>query len=190
MKREFLKGLDLEDEIIEKIMSENGRDIEKYKKEVEKKKEELESKETELETVNKKVSELEKIDIESMKKEANDWKSKAEQAQKDKELIESQMSEQTYNLNLDNYLSNFKFSSNLSKEAVKIKMKEKGLEYKNGAFEGAEDYIKELQANDPGAFISGNNIPKIVGASGGGAGETKVSLMEQMIAKNKEMLSI
>lgn len=38
MKREFLKDLNLEDEVIEKIMSENGRDIEKYKKEVEKKK--------------------------------------------------------------------------------------------------------------------------------------------------------
>lgn len=187
MKREFLKGLDLEDEVIEKIMSENGRDIEKYKKEVEKKKEELESKESELETVNKKVSELEKIDIESVKKEVNDWKSKAEQAQKDKELIESQMSEQAYNSNLDNYLSNFKFSSNLSKEAVKMKMKEKGLEFKDGAFKGADDYIKELQASDPGAFVNGSTVPKIVGKSGGDAGETKISLMEQMIAKNKEM---
>ena len=178
MKREFLKDLNLEDEVIEKIMSENGRDIEKYKKEVEKKKEELESKNTELETANNKI------------KEANDWKSKAEQAQKDKELIENQMSEQTYNLNLDNYLSNFKFSSNLSKEAVKIKMKEKGLEYKDGAFEGADDYIKELQANDPGAFISGNSVPKVVSSSSGDAGESKVSLMEQMIAKNREMLNI
>ncbi|HDF4156563.1 TPA: hypothetical protein PC372_003309 [Clostridioides difficile] len=190
MKREFLKSLDLEDEVIEKIMSENGRDIEKYKKEVEKKKEELESKNTELETANNKIKDLEKIDVESIKKEANDWKSKAEQAQKDKELIENQMSEQTYNLNLDNYLSNFKFSSNLSKEAVKIKMKEKRLEYKNGAFEGADDYIKELQSTDPGAFISGNDIPKVVSSSGGNAGDTKVSLMEQMIAKNREMLNI
>lgn len=190
MKREFLKDLNLEDEVIEKIMSENGRDIEKYKKEVEKKKEELESKNTELETANNKIKDLEKIDVESIKKEVDDWKSKAEQAQKDKELIENQMSEQTYNLNLDNYLSNFKFSSNLSKEAVKIKMKEKRLEYKNGAFEGADDYIKELQANDPGAFISGNSVPKVVSSSSGDAGESKVSLMEQMIAKNREMLNI
>lgn len=186
MKREFLKSLNLEDEVIEKIMSENGRDIEKYKKEVEKKKEELESKETELETVNKKVSELEKIDIESIKKEADNWKSKAEQAQKDKELIESQMSEQTYNSNLDNYLSSFKFSSNLSKEAVKIKMKEKGLEYKDGAFEGADDYMKELQTSDPGAFVGGNEIPKIVGTSGGNTGSNKINIIDEMIAENKK----
>ncbi|MGO1044509.1 phage scaffolding protein [Clostridioides difficile] len=186
MKREFLKSLGLEDEIIEKIMSENGRDIEKYKKEVEKKKEELESKETELETVNKKVSELEKFDIESIKKEASDWKSKAEQAQKDKELVESQMSEQTYNLNLDNYLSSFKFSSNLSKEAVKIKMKEKGLEYKDGAFKGADDYMKELQTSDPGAFVGGNEIPKIVSTSGGNAGSNKINIIDEMIAENKK----
>lgn len=187
MKREFLKGLDLEDEIIEKIMSENGRVIEKYKKEVEKKKEELESKNTEIETANSKIKDLEKVDIENIRKEIDDWKSKAEQAQKEKELVESQMTEQTYNLNLDNYLSSFKFSSNLSKEAVKIKVKEKGLEYKDGAFVGADDYIKELQASDPGAFVSGSSIPKIVGSSGGDYEGTKVSLMEQMITKNKEM---
>ncbi|HBG6395188.1 TPA: hypothetical protein KQW89_003654, partial [Clostridioides difficile] len=74
MKREFLKDLNLEDEVIEKIMSENGRDIEKYKKEVEKKKEELESKNTELETANNKIKDLEKIDVESIKKEVDDWK--------------------------------------------------------------------------------------------------------------------
>ncbi len=37
MKREFLKNLGLEDEVIDKIMAENGKDIEKAKGDLEEK---------------------------------------------------------------------------------------------------------------------------------------------------------
>lgn len=43
MKREFLKNLGLTDEQVNQIMTENGNDIEKYRKEVESKTKELET---------------------------------------------------------------------------------------------------------------------------------------------------
>lgn len=54
MKREFLKGLNLEEEVIDKIMSQYGEDIEKYKAqadELEKLKKDLKSRDEQLETL-------------------------------------------------------------------------------------------------------------------------------------------
>lgn len=54
MKREFLKGLNLEEEVIDKIMSQYGEDIEKYKAqadELEKLKKDLKNRDEQLETL-------------------------------------------------------------------------------------------------------------------------------------------
>ena len=50
MKREFLKNLGLTDEQVNQIMTENGNDIEKYRKEVESKTKELETLNTKYES--------------------------------------------------------------------------------------------------------------------------------------------
>ena len=74
MKTEFLKGLGIEEDVIAKIMSENGKDIEKEKVKVT----ELNGK---LEMANKKVSEYETT-IEDLKKSAEgneDFKKKFEE---------------------------------------------------------------------------------------------------------------
>ena len=74
MKTEFLKGLGIEEDVIAKIMSENGKDIEKEKAKVT----ELNGK---LEMANKKVSEYETT-IEDLKKSAEgneDFKKKFEE---------------------------------------------------------------------------------------------------------------
>jgi len=74
MKTEFLKGLGIEEDVIAKIMAENGKDIEKEKAKVT----ELNGK---LEMANKKVSEYETT-IEDLKKSAEgneDFKKKFEE---------------------------------------------------------------------------------------------------------------
>ena len=53
MKREFLKNLGLTDEQVNQIMTENGNDIEKYRKEVESKTKELETLNTKYESAQK-----------------------------------------------------------------------------------------------------------------------------------------
>ena len=56
MKREFLKSLNLESDVIDKIMTQYGEDIEKFKKqadEIEESKKEIKSKDRELEELKK-----------------------------------------------------------------------------------------------------------------------------------------
>lgn len=97
MKREFLKELGLEDEAINKIMAENGKDIESLKgklSDTEQKLSEAQGKVTQYES---KVTELEKLSAGNaeLKKQLDDLNAKiaadkaaAEKANADKELTE------------------------------------------------------------------------------------------------------
>ena len=60
MKREFLKNLGLTDEQVNQIMTENGNDIEKYRKEVESKTKELETLNTKYESAQNSLNDANK----------------------------------------------------------------------------------------------------------------------------------
>ena len=79
MKREFLKGFELPEDVIDQIMAENGRDIERFKAEVE----ELDSLRAQLTDAEQQLECFTQMDIEGIKKAADDWKTRAEQAEAD-----------------------------------------------------------------------------------------------------------
>ncbi len=62
MKTEFLKGLGLEQDVIDKIMAENGKDIEKHKGEATEAKTAVEKLEAQLGERDKQLEELKKVD--------------------------------------------------------------------------------------------------------------------------------
>ncbi|NLX61356.1 MAG: hypothetical protein GXZ06_02365, partial [Tissierellia bacterium] len=66
MKRQFLKELGLTDEQIDKIMAENGKDIEKYKTLAETKETELKQLKEHLEEANAQIEKFKDMDIESI----------------------------------------------------------------------------------------------------------------------------
>lgn len=72
MKRKFLEDLGLEEEVVNKIMAENGKDLTELKSKVDDLTEQINVKETTIKQKNEKISELEKVDIEAMKKEQFD----------------------------------------------------------------------------------------------------------------------
>jgi predicted nucleic acid-binding Zn-ribbon protein len=83
MKREFLKGLELADNLIDQIMAEHGKSIEKYKTANETQKTELDGLKKQLEEANKTVESFKDLDIDGIKKAADEWKEKAEKAEAD-----------------------------------------------------------------------------------------------------------
>ncbi len=92
MKREFLKGLGLADDAIDKVMAENGKDIENTKGDLKAKETELETKTKELETLqgqlktaNKQIEDFKEMDVEGIKKASDDYKEKYDKAIKDAE---------------------------------------------------------------------------------------------------------
>lgn len=69
MKRKFLEDLGLEADVVEKIMTEVGKDTTALKARVDDLTEQLNVKETTISEKNSKIAELEKVDVEAIKTE-------------------------------------------------------------------------------------------------------------------------
>ena len=94
MKTEFLKSLNLSQEVIDKIMAENGKDIAVEQKKAEKVIQErdsyklkAESLETQVNDANTEIQKFKDMDIDGIKKAADDWKETAEKAKADAEKL-------------------------------------------------------------------------------------------------------
>ncbi len=156
MKREFLKELGLEDTIIDKIMAENGKDIEKHKVLVEKEKqvseklkEELEGVKVQLVDANTQIEEFKGMDIESIKKSADEWKTKYET---ETQALIDNLAKKDYEYAVSEYLNNFDFVSDFTKKAFMQEFILQDFKLENGKFLGGDDFIKDFQKNNVGVF--------------------------------------
>lgn len=163
MKRDFLKELELTEEQINAIMAEAGKDIEKHKRDAEKTKEQLSVIQEQLNKANEEINSYREMDIESIKKSANEWKTKYEAETK---ALNEKLEKQAYEHAAKDYLSQYKFSSELVKKAVLAEFNSKEFKLDNGVFLGADDYMKGLQESDPGAFLVENQTPNSTGGVG------------------------
>ena len=84
MKTEDLKKQGLTDEQISFVMSENGKDIEKFKTENETNKTELKSVKEQLKSANETIESYKNMNIEDIKKSADDYKAKFEQSENER----------------------------------------------------------------------------------------------------------
>ena len=80
MKREYLKQLGLEQDVIDKIMAENGSDIEELKQQLKTAEADKETLSKQIAEANKQIEEFKGMDIEGIKKAAEDYKSKFEKS--------------------------------------------------------------------------------------------------------------
>lgn len=118
MKRTFLTGLGLDDDIISKIMEENGRDIEREKAVAGSLKEDhdnLKLKMSDMETELKTALNAESSDIGELKKAVDGWKSKAEAAQAEIEKAKT---------DADAKISGWEFDRDLNEALKSAKVKD------------------------------------------------------------------
>ena len=167
MKREFLKNLGIEgltDEVIEKIMKENGADIEAAKakadktQEIENLKSQLSEKDKLIEEANVQIENFKSLDVEGTKKAADEWKTKFEQAAAEAKTKEAEyqqkLTEQAYEFKLNETVSNLKFPNELTKNAFVNELKAKKLPLEGDKLLGFDDYIKEVGEKNPGLFVT------------------------------------
>lgn len=92
MTREYLEGLGLEKEVIDKIMAEHGKGIEKIKTTLSAKEAELETLQGQLKKANKEIEGFKELDIDEIQKKADKYKEDYEKmeikAKKDLEALE------------------------------------------------------------------------------------------------------
>lgn len=161
MKRDALKALGLEKEVIDQIMKLNGEDLKPLQ-------EKIKENEASMDDLNKKLQTYDGVDVADLKKQLKDLKSKYDNDMlaKDKEYAKRTL------------FDTVKFSSASAKKAVMSEFDSKNLEYSEGKFLGFDDFISEMKKNDPAAFEDKKNnagAPTYVPEPTKG-GENKVSL--------------
>ena len=174
MKREFLKNLGLTDEQIDSIMAENGKDIEKHKKDAEKAtqiaektQEEVEGLKAQLTDANTQIQSFREMDIEGIKKSADEWKTKYET---DTEKLNKQLADKDYEYSLKEYVSKYNFANERVKNSIVQDLKSKDFKLEDGVFLGADEYMKQLQESEPTSFLQEEHkepVPQIIKSGGG-----------------------
>lgn len=103
-----------------------------------------------LEDANTKITELSKVDTADLQKEIDDWKTKYETDTKE---LNNKISKREYEYVVNDLVRDIKFSSASAKKNFVRELQEKGLKLEDGKLLGFDDYKKEYEEKDPGAFL-------------------------------------
>lgn len=164
MKREFLKGLGLEDTLIDQIMDENGKDINKANEKVKNLEAEVTNTKELLTNANKEIDSYKSMDIEAIKKSAEDYKTKFETAEKEHQAKLSQIE---YDNKLDKYVGTLNLKNDIYKNAVISKIKEKELKFDGDTLLGAEELVKGFKEQYADAFADTKPKPNFADTTPG-----------------------
>lgn len=155
MEREYLEGLKLDNDTIEKIMAEHDKDIDGLKQQVDTLEAEKESLAGQLGEANRQIEDFRGMDIEGIKQAADDWKTKAEAA-------EAKAKADVEKLQFD-YALNAALTGARARDtrAVTALLDMEGLKLNNGEIVGLKDQLERLKAEKEFLF-EGEGIPRIV----------------------------
>lgn len=151
MKREDLKRIEgLTDEQIDAIMRLHGTDATEWKAQINAQKEEVKKRDDTITELTDQVKKFDGVDVDKLKSDVDEWKEKynKDMAAKDKDFAKRM------------FFNGIKFNSNLAKKAAMEAFDEKNLEFKDGKFIGADEFIEDLKKSDPQAFKSTDPDPK------------------------------
>lgn len=193
MKRDELKALGLTDEQIDKVMNLHGADITSFRAQIQQKDEEItrltterDSQKTQLEQRDKDIADLQKKagDNEALTAKITELQAKYD---KDTADLHATLDEQARDHATDNLFASVKFTSSYAKKAAIAEFKAAKHEFKDGKFVGGEAILKQMQKDNPDAFVAeedkggadkgGGNKPTFTkplgGDNGGGNGGDK-----------------
>lgn len=162
MKRDFLKGLGIGDEMINMIMAENGKDIEAAKGELETLKQNASAKDTEIEGLKGQITQRDS-DIESLKKSVADNAALQTQLTElqtkyttDTTALQDKLNQQKVDFDTqkatDKFFADVNFSSDLAREAAISQFKAKQFKLDGETFLGGKEWLEELKKSSPDAF--------------------------------------
>lgn len=184
MKRDFLEGLGLDKETVDKILDENSRDIGREKQKADQAKEDLTAAQQQLADRDKDIAELQKSsgDAECIRKQLEELQGKYT---KETEAYKAQLAERDYSDAMSRTIlaKGIKFSSKAAEKAYISDLKAKGLELKDGELTGFDEWHKAQMEADPTAFQTGKPAPRFVnpvGTGGAPAAESKGAMYAKL----------
>lgn len=160
MKREDLKKLELSDEVIDKLMTLHGSDIESHKATIAALTGERDTFKAQAEEATKQIEGFKGMDIEGVKKAASDWEARAKQIEAD---AAANLSKIKFDHALESALAGAK-AKNV--KAVSALLDPAGLKLNDdGSIIGLNEQLTKIKTENDFLFDSDNPPPRIV--SGG-----------------------
>lgn len=171
MKTDFLKGLGLEQDAIDKIMAENGKDIAKVKADVEELKKQLTDKDASIEELNKTIKEYEGTDdtIKTLQKKVADY----EQAEKDRVQAEKDAeADRILTENILGVIGDKEFVNDYTKNSIVAQVKTELAKSENKG-KGAGEIFETLTKDVEGIFKNPQQQKLTIPPAGGGDNNEK-----------------
>lgn len=106
--------------------------------------------ENQLKETNDKMQELSKVDTEELKQQIVDLQKKYEEDTKE---LNSKYEAREYDIKLNDYTKDLKFSSNSAKKSFMSDLKAKELKFEDDKLVGFDDFVNSYKENDPTAFM-------------------------------------
>lgn len=106
--------------------------------------------ENQLKETNDKMQELSKVDTEELKQQIIDLQKKYEE---DTKALNSKYEAREYDIKLNDYAKDLKFSSNSARKSFMNDLKEKELKFEDDKLVGFDDFVNSYKESDPTAFI-------------------------------------
>lgn len=159
--RDFLKGLELDKEVIDNIMAEYGKNIQNYKTEIDGYKEEIESYKGKVTEYENKITELTnksndsakvQEELETLKNQIAE-KEQQEQAKKNDEILTN---------NIIEAFGDKQFVNEYTKNAIINDIK-KSLKENNNGGKSAKDLFEEITKDKTGIFVNPNQMQDMEG---------------------------
>ncbi|MBS4872265.1 MAG: phage scaffolding protein [Peptoniphilus sp. oral taxon 375] len=144
MKREFLENLGLDKETIDKVMDENGKDIQREKATADQERAQKNLLDKQLKEATKTIKSYKDMDVESIKKSAEDWEDKAKGYKKEME---------TYKKSVELEKAVGKYGVKDIDLMVKL-LNRDDLKFKDGEILGLDEQMKTLREEKDFLFIS------------------------------------
>ena len=129
--------------------------------------------ENQLKETNDKVQELSKVDTEELKQQIEDLQKKYEE---DTKALNSKYEAREYDIKLNDYAKDLKFSSNSARKSFMNDLKEKELKFEDDKLVGFDDFVNSYKESDPSAFIEEKKEePSVTVSTGGNHNDTENS---------------
>ena len=114
--------------------------------------------ENQLKETNDKVQELSKVDTEELKKQIEDLQKKYEE---DTKKLNSKYEAREYDIKLNDYTKDLKFSSNSARKSFMSDLKAKELKFEDDKLVGFDDFVNSYKESDPTAFMEEKEEPSV-----------------------------
>lgn len=163
MKRKFLEDLGLEDEVVNKIMAENGKDLTELKAKVDDLTEQINVKDTTIKQKNEKITELEKIDVEAIKKEQFDL-GKAEGSKEIESFKRQNAIDKVYETEFEVDGKKYKVKD---KKGLQGYLDNEKIKYENDQVTGLVEQFSEIVKTSPYLFDTNTKNPQFADTTPG-----------------------